>query len=1050
VSRINLQGRVILLSICALLASCGGGSGSQSPPIPPGDTTAPSAPAGLTASIVSSTQIDLTWSASTDNVSVAGYRLERCQGAGCTNFAQIGAPSGATWSDATLSPATAYSYRVRAADAAGNLSGYSNVASATTSAMPDTTPPSAPSNLASTALMTQIVLSWTASTDNVAVTGYQVERCQGTPCTVFAQIATSSSTTYTDSGLASGTTYSYRVRATDAAGNLSAYSAITEASTPAPPSAPSNLTSTAATTQIVLSWTASTDNLGVTGYQVERCQGAPCTVFAQIATSNSTTYTDSGLASATAYSYRVRATDSAGNLSAYSAITSASTPAPSDTTPPSVPGNLTGTVVSSTRVNLFWSASSDNVGVAGYRVERCQGTGCTNFAQIAAPSTTTWSDSGLTAATAYLYRVRAADAAGNLSAYSTLVPITTMNAAAVTITPARGGLTIAQVLPLSATVSNDVGSAGVTWSASAGSFTAQSTSAATFVAPNSAGQVTITATSIADSSKSTTATLGITDLAVVGTYHNDNARDGANSQEYALTTANVNTASFGKLFSCQVDGAIYAQPLWVSNLSINGVAHNVIIVATQHDSVYAFDADTSPCTVLWQASLLDANHGATPNETSVPSGGTNSLVGSGYGDVKPEIGVTGTPVIDPATNTIYLVSKSCVANALPIYQRLHGLSLIDGTEVSGGPAVIDSTIYVSGTAPDANLSSQVAFNTQTEFQRPGLTLVNGTVYVAWGSHEDTDPYHGWVMGFNEATLALWPNAVFNSTPNTLTGYAYSRGGIWMSGGAPAVDAAGNLYFSTGNGVFDANNAGQNFGDTTLKLSTASNSLTVGDWFTPADESQLDGADTDHGSGGAALLMNTSNGGYVVAAGKEGTVYVLSQAGLGGFTAGNSAVHYEFSLGHGLFSTAGFWNNTLYAAGANSGLQTYTFDPVAGTFAIGASSISQHVYGWPGASPAISASGTTNGVAWAIDSHPYCTQQSSMCGPAVLYAMDATNLTTELWNSSTVAADQAGNAVKFTVPTVANGKVYVGTRGNDIGTGTATVLGELEVYGLKPN
>jgi chitodextrinase len=845
------------------------------------------------------------------------------------------------------------------------------------------------------------------------------------------------------------------VRAADSAGNMSAYSSVATALTTAlpdtsPPSAPGNLISNAvSTTQINLSWTASTDNVGVTGYLIERCQGAPCTVFTQIATTTATTFSDSALSAATAYVYRVRATDAAGNLSAYSSIASATTPAPPDTIPPTVPTNLSSVVVSSTRINLSWTASSDNVGVSAYLVERCQGAACTNFAQIAAANATTWSDSGLTAATAYCYRVRAADAAGNLSAYSSIVSATTMNAAAVSVTPVRGGLTISQTLTLAATVANDVGGAGVTWSASAGSFTAQTNSSAAYVAPNTAGLITITATSIADSTKSASAILGVTDLNVVGTYHNDNARDGANTQEYALTTANVNTASFGKLFSCQVDGAIYAQPLWISNLTINGVSHNVIIVATQHDSVYAFDADASPCTQLWHAYLLDATHGGTANETSVPSGGTNSLVGSGYGDVKPEIGVTGTPVIDAASNTMYVVSKSCVANALPIYQRLHSLSLIDGTEVGGGPTGIDGSIAVNGSAPDAS-AGLVAFNPQTQFQRPGLTLVNGTVYVAWGSHEDTDPYHGWVMGFNESSLALVPNAVFNTTPNTLTGYTYSRGGIWMSGGAPAVDPSGNLYFSTANGVFDANNAGQNFGDTTLKLSTASNSLSVADWFTPADEALLDGGDQDHGSGGAALLMNTSGGGYVVAAGKEGTVYVLSQSALGQFTTGNSAVHYEFSLGHGLFSTAGFWNNTLYVAGAGSGLQTYTFDPVAGQFAVGASSISHHVYGWPGASPTISAAGTSNGVAWAIDSHPYCTQQSSSCGPAVLYAMDAANLTTELWNSSTVAADSAGNAVKFTVPTVANGKVYVGTRGNDIGTGTASVLGELEVYGLKPN
>ncbi|HEY1314893.1 MAG TPA: hypothetical protein VGE92_13510 [Steroidobacteraceae bacterium] len=957
--RINLQARVILLAISALLASCGSSSGSQSPAKPLADTP-PTAPGGLTATVVSSIQINLAWTASTDDAGVAGYQLERCQGAGCTNFAQIAAPISTTWSDTGLTGSLSYSYRVRAADSAGNFSAYSGIVSATTPLPPDTAPPTAPSALASSAV---------------------------------------------------------------------------------------------SSTEINLSWTASTDNVGVTGYLVERCQGAGCTNFAQIAATAATTLTDSSLTGAMSYSYRVRATDAAGNLSAYSGIASAMTPLPPDTTPPSAPANLNATLVSSTQVTLVWTAATDNVGVTGYLVERCQGAGCSNFAQVATANSPTWSDAAVTAATAYSYRVRATDAAGNLSGYSNIVSTTTANAVAVTVTPVRGGLTISQTLTLTAAVANDVGAAGVTWSASAGTFSAQTSSTASYVAPNTAGQVTITATSVADSTKSATATLGVTDLNLVGTFHNDNSRDGANTQEYALTKANVNTASFGKLFSCQVDGAIYAQPLWISNLTINGAQHNVIIVATQHDSVFAFDADASPCVTLWQASLLDASHGATPNETSVPSGGPTSLVGSGYGDVKPEIGITGTPVIDPTTNTLYVVSKSAVANALPIYQRLHALRLTDGTETAGGPTVIDGSIYVTGTAVDANSNSQVVFNPQTEFQRPGLTLVNGTVYIAWASHEDTDPYHGWVMGFNASTLALVPNAVFNTSPNQVSGYTYARGGIWMSGGAPTVDAGGNLYFSTGNGVFDADTGGANFGDSTLKLSTASG-LAVADWFTPADEAALDSADRDHGSGGAALLMNTPSAGYVVVAGKEGIVYVLSQSSLGHYGANatplNSNVHQEFSLGHGLFSTAGFWNNTLYVAGSGSGLQTYTFDPVAGQFAVGASSISHHVYGWPGASPTISAAGTNNGVAWAIDSHPYCTQQSSNCGPAVLYAMDAGNLTSELWNSSMVPADQAGNAVKFTVPTVANGKVYVGTRGNDIGTGTASVLGELEVYGLKAN
>src|SRR5271169_7123505 len=258
------------------------------------------------------------------------------------------------------------------------------------------------------------------------------------------------------------------------------------------------------------------------------------------------------------------------------------TPTP-DTIPPSTPANLTATATLATQINLSWTASTDNVGVTGYKVERCSGAACANFVQIATPTATTFSDTGLTASTSYSYRVRANDAAGNNSAYSNTASATTPAASgniSVTISPKRGGLTILQTMPFTATVTNDVGSAGVTWTASSGSFSMQSTAAATYVAPNSAGAVTVTATSVADVTKSATATIGVSDLAGVFTYHNDLSRDGVNSQEYALTTANVATATFGKLFSCATDGAMYAQPLSVANLPMQGRTHNVILAAT--------------------------------------------------------------------------------------------------------------------------------------------------------------------------------------------------------------------------------------------------------------------------------------------------------------------------------------------------------------------------------------------------------------------------------------------------------------------------------------
>jgi len=260
------------------------------------DMTPPTDPSNLTASAVSGTQINLVWSTSTDNVRVTGYQVERCQGAGCSSFAQIASVTGTTYNNTGLSGGTSYSYRVRATDAAANLSGYSNTASAATT---DTSPPTAPSNLtASAESETQINLAWSASTDNVGVTGYQVERCQGAGCTSFAQIASVTGTTYNNTGLSARTSYSYRVRATDAVGNLSAYSSTASATTTdtSPPTAPTSLTASAASeTQINLAWSASTDNVGVTGYQVESCQGAGCSSFAQVATVTGTTYNNTGL-----------------------------------------------------------------------------------------------------------------------------------------------------------------------------------------------------------------------------------------------------------------------------------------------------------------------------------------------------------------------------------------------------------------------------------------------------------------------------------------------------------------------------------------------------------------------------------------------------------------------------------------------------------------------------------------------------------------------------------------------------------------------------------
>ena len=555
-----------------------------------------------------------------------------------------------------------------------------------------------------------------------------------------------------------------------------------------------------------------------------------------------------------------------------------------------------------------------------------------------------------------------------------------------------------------------------------------------YTAGTAAGAHAIVATSIANTTQSANAVVAVTDLAGVYTYHNNLARNGANSQEYALQTSTVNTASFGKLASCTVDGAIYGQPLWVANLTMNGAKHNVVFAATQHDGLFAFDADASPCTTLWSVSLIDAGHGGLSGETSVPG----NLIGAG--DIQPEVGVTGTPVIDPTSGILYVVSKSVDSTQTTFYHRLHAIDLATGNEKIGAPVTIVGTYPGTGDG-----GTTVTFNARWENQRTGLALVNGVVYIAWTSHEDTLPYYGWMMSYQYNGTALTQKAVLNVTPNT------QRGGIWMSGGAPAVDSNNSLYILTGNGAFDAFNSSapnNDYGDSLLQLNTT---LQISQYFTPSDDVEDALNDSDFGSGGAALLADLPAGNTVthalICGGKDSVLFVLNRDLLGGF--GDQAAVQTINFGHPIFATGAFWNNNFYLGGVGGPLTAFQLNTTNAHFT--QTSVSAHAYGFAGATPSVSSSAAQNGIVWALETGSYCTHQSPSCGPAVLYAYDATNVATELWNSTLTASDAAGNAVKFTVPTVANGKVYVGTRGNNKGgaDSSTNVPGELDIYGLKP-
>ena len=509
------------------------------------------------------------------------------------------------------------------------------------------------------------------------------------------------------------------------------------------------------------------------------------------------------------------------------------------------------------------------------------------------------------------------------------------------------------------------------------------------------------------------------------TQHNDNARTGQNTSETILTTANVNTSQFGKLFTLPVDGQVYAQPLYVPGVTINGGVHNVVIIATENDSVYAYDADSSSAALLWKtkASLVDAAHGAGANETALETATT-----TGCSDMQPQVGITSTPVIDPTSKTIYVEAKS--TNGTNYFHRLHALDLLTGNEKTPGPVVITAT--VSGTG-DGSLNGQISFDNLHQLNRPGLLLLNSTIYIGYASHCDGGPYHGWLFAYDAATFTQ--KSVYMTTPNG------GLGGFWMTGDGVAADASGNIFIPSGNGTFDNTQVPVETGDTILKLGTANQILTLLDYFTPEEQLSLENTDTDLGSGGV-LLLPDQPGSFphiLVQAGKEGRIYVVNRDQM---TTNNS--HYcsgcpndpeiieESGIpavgagGFGMFNSPVYWNNTLYFWGVTDVMKSIPITNGLPDFThVTRGSIGTD---FPGAGISVSSNGTTAGsaIVWAIDSSQYGSPGPGP-GPAILYAFDATNIPTVLYSSAQNAArDAAGNAVKFTVPTVANGKVYVGT------------------------
>jgi hypothetical protein len=571
----------------------------------------------------------------------------------------------------------------------------------------------------------------------------------------------------------------------------------------------------------------------------------------------------------------------------------------------------------------------------------------------------------------------------------------------VAVTPSTGSVTIGQTLQFKATVSNTTNT-GVTWKVNgvAGGNANVGTISSTgmFTAPGKvpSGSSSISATSVADSTKSASVTVTVNGFSGMLRWHNDLAGTGQNQAETALTTSNVNQNSFGKKATYQLDDQSFTQPLFVSNVPFPGAGqHDAVYVATESNTVYAFDAKGQASGPFWQKNL-------TPAGAHVIDG--NTTAGGQGGPINPNVGITGTPVIDGSSGTIYVVAVSQVGSGVHRHQ-LHALDITTGNEKFGGP--VDIKASVPGTAAGST-NGQVTFDPTLELQRSALTLVNGVVYIAWASYQDFGNYHGWVMGYDASTLKQV--RVWNATPDG------TKGGIWMSGAPLTADSSGNLYLVVGNGTFDADKGGKDYGDSIVKLTPNGGGFTISDYFTPFDQANLAATDFDLGSSGLTLLLNQGLG---VNAGKAGKIYLVDLNSMGKFQSGSDSQIVQ-SIGGALgtgpddldYSTAVYWNGNVYYVGDIDTVKQFQLsNGKLSTSPI----VSTHSYGYPGANMSISSNGNSNGILWVLEAS----------GQNVLHAYDATDVGTELYNSTQAGGrDHFGTAVRFTVPTIVNGRVYV--------------------------
>lgn len=598
--------------------------------------------------------------------------------------------------------------------------------------------------------------------------------------------------------------------------------------------------------------------------------------------------------------------------------------------------------------------------------------------------------------------------------------VTIQQDGSLSISPALSSLTTSQTLQLQVSTPGFTNS-DVTWavdgvpSANTNATTGTISATGYYTSPGSPGIHVITAALIANPGSVGQAQVEITGFPGTLTWRNDNARSGVNSQELVLAPATVNSNSFGKLFSCPLDGYAYAQPLYVPNLVMgDGKTHNVIFVATEKDSVFAFDADARDangnCVQLWATTNL------------FPSG--SQAISNANMDIVPYVGITGTPVIGVSPSALYVVAAAQTIATNPVYShQLFALDLTTGSKIQPNGIEIASPA-----------SQSPIFDSSVETQRPALLLDNGVVYIAFGSNGLPGDYQGWLMGYDAATLQQ--TGAFDAAPNGI------GGGIWQSGGGPSADPNHNVFVLTGDGPSNAIPGGPNYINSLLQLDT-SGSYSVAGYFSPCNETSL--GSEDFGASAPVLVDPAgaaSEPHFIVSASKDGSLYVMNRDALGQFefdaTCPDSASQVQtVPVGDGpILSTPLFWNNAIYVAAGNGTLKAF---PIPGGVLASSplSSQSPETFGAQGATPVVSynaaSSGANGAILWLIDSSGALATPST---PAILRAFDPNNLSNEIYNSAMVVPrDTAGLAVKFTVPTVANGKVYVGTQT------------ELDVYGL---